>query len=808
MIAQAMILKDTERLDMIKRCLDSSAPYVDGIYLTITHTTKKPSKAAKDLQTQIAAYCAEKGYPEPEFSNFKWVKNFAKARNYNFSQVPDKYEWIIWLDADDILRGGEQLQEIAEDMGKTDIKAVFFNYLYRVELNEEGGIRNILIEHLRERLIRNDGSYKWVGPIHETLIEQRDTNKTDTQLLDVVHLTTDERGEKAIDRNIEILEHTLEEQEQKDPRIVYYLAKSYFDKRTDESFDKAEELIYQYLNGSETGSRSGWPEERAQAWEYLSEIYRERRQFNKAIKANANSLIEAPTFPQYYIDMALNYTYLKDWEKAKHWIKLSQTVPYPKTTLVMNPRDMQARTLEIIFNIAINTGDIKGAWASAKKLSEVFPNEKSVEDRLKSVGMVMEDNEVARNLIKTYQYLKKRGQEDKAQGLVDIIPDEIATEPAILALRKEIIEPREWDKDEIAIVCGPGFEKWGPSKIGEGLGGSEEAVIYNGRELAKLGWKVTVYGDPEDTVKEEFDDGWIKYVSHYEFNPEDSFNVLIGWRNIGFYDNDWDAKKTYLWLHDVQNPMEYTEERVDRIDKIFVLSKAHKETIINDWNSEWLTDDKFLLTGNGINLEQFEINKPERNNKRLIWTSSYDRGLEHLLNMWPDVLEEVPEAELHIFYGWNLFDAVHKGNPERMAWKAKMQKKMKQDGIVHHGRVGQDTIVEETYKSGVWAYPTHFYEISCITAMKCQAAGAIPVVTDYAALQETVQHGVKIDVSEADIYEPEIKEKFVEELTELLSDDDKQEEIREEMMGWAKDKFSWSNVADQWSEEFGGVSNG
>ena len=80
----------------------------------------------------------------------------------------------------------------------------------------------------------------------------------------------------------------------------------------------------------------------------------------------------------------------------------------------------------------------------------------------------------------------------------------------------------------------------------------------------------------------------------------------------------------------------------------------------------------------------------------------------------------------------------------------------------------REQILEETYKSGIWAYPTHFYEISCITAMKCQAAGAIPVVTDYAALKETVGHGCKIDVSEADIYEKEIKNKFKDQLIKTL----------------------------------------
>ena len=61
-----------------------------------------------------------------------------------------------------------------------------------------------------------------------------------------------------------------------------------------------------------------------------------------------------------------------------------------------------------------------------------------------------------------------------------------------------------------------------------------------------------------------------------------------------------------------------------------------------------------------------------RNLHRVIYTSSYDRGLEHLLKMWPDVKKSVPDAELHIFYGWQLFDRFYQNNPSSMSWKNKM----------------------------------------------------------------------------------------------------------------------------------------
>jgi len=188
-----------------------------------------------------------------------------------------------------------------------------------------------------------------------------------------------------------------------------------------------------------------------------------------------------------------------------------------------------------------------------------------------------------------------------------------------------------------------------------------------------------------------------------------------------------------------------------------------------------------------------------RNPYSCIYTSSYDRGLEHLLKMWPDVKKAVPQAELHIFYGWQLFVRFYNNNPASMAWKGKMDKLMETDGVTHHGRIPQPEIKKWYQKCGLWTYPTHFGEISCISAMKAQVWGAVPVVIDYAALKTTVQHGIKI---EGDIYESEVQEEYKKQLISLLKDHKRQEEIRKPMMKWAKDTFGWEKVAQGWSNEF------
>lgn len=185
-------------------------------------------------------------------------------------------------------------------------------------------------------------------------------------------------------------------------------------------------------------------------------------------------------------------------------------------------------------------------------------------------------------------------------------------------------------------------------------------------------------------------------------------------------------------------------------------------------------------------------------NHKVIYASSYDRGLEHLLDVWGGVVEAVPDAELHIFYGWNLFDRAYSNNPERMAWKEKINKKMEQPGITHHGRVSKEELKKWENICGIWAYPTHFGEIHCITALDNQAQGCVPVVIDYAALEETVQTGIKIH---GDIYDDDTKEEYKNALISLMKDEKKWEEESDKGKEFAKN-FTWDKIADQWTKYF------
>jgi glycosyltransferase involved in cell wall biosynthesis len=159
-----------------------------------------------------------------------------------------------------------------------------------------------------------------------------------------------------------------------------------------------------------------------------------------------------------------------------------------------------------------------------------------------------------------------------------------------------------------------------------------------------------------------------------------------------------------------------------------------------------------------------------------------------LLEVWPRIRKRVPDAELHVFYGWNVFDAVARSNPALYAYKAKILSMIEkcggeEGGIFMRGRVGQKELADEMMQARVLSYPTAFLETSCITAMEAKAAGLPIVTSDLGGLHESAAGQVLIpwradNASTVDEFEAtpvnasdEYQAEFVERVVMMLSNE-------------------------------------
>jgi glycosyltransferase involved in cell wall biosynthesis len=134
-----------------------------------------------------------------------------------------------------------------------------------------------------------------------------------------------------------------------------------------------------------------------------------------------------------------------------------------------------------------------------------------------------------------------------------------------------------------------------------------------------------------------------------------------------------------------------------------------------------------------------------------------------------------------------------------MKWMDDMMAKAETlEGVTDHGKVSQEEIARHSFRAGIWAYPCPFPEIYCITAIKCQAAGAVPVASNYAALDETIQFGHKQSLGE---FNDSDLEKYKVALIWWLQHPEEQEKVRPKMQRWARKK-SWKAVAEGWHKDF------
>ena len=608
-IALHMIVAGFEDPKNLERCIESVKGQVDGIFITVTSEDKNGlQKKAKELGCTVnyepeqffhivpkkqVKWLKDQGFPETFSKVGDKVFQFDKARNFSMEHVPQNYGWLFWMDVDDVLRGN--LREAAQVAERNKIECVYLNYIYQADI-VDGKIKTVLIEHLRERLLRNNGAFKWLAPIHETLMEQRPTVKTDLALADVLHLSDQKRREDAIIRNVRALELSLWQTKAKDPRPIYYLGKSYFDlwmiEHKDTYLKIAKQLFERYLTGE---NQSGWKEERTQCWEYLMECYRSFGLIDQSIKAGHNAMIEFDQSPSTYLNLALSYLHKGEWDRAIFWVKIAAKIPSPKTSLVNNPRDLAMRSLEILYHASINLSKLDEAWAAAIKMVEIDPTNRSLVERAEFADKLRNQRDLTKRVIELAQYLETHGEGDKLKPLLMAAPVEIQDNPFMVELSNKVNPPRVWGENEVCLFVGPCFTQWSAKTIDNPgdkfIGGSEEAVIYLSQELVKQGWKVTVYGDPG---AEEGEYDGVTYLPHYKFNPRDEFNIVISWRRPDFVDTNFKAKKTYIWAHDILQQSDFTKERMEKISKVIVLSPWHRSNLPD------ISDDKILISSNGI----------------------------------------------------------------------------------------------------------------------------------------------------------------------------------------------------------------
>ena len=352
----------------------------------------------------------------------------------------------------------------------------------------------------------------------------------------------------------------------------------------------------------------------------------------------------------------------------------------------------------------------------------------------------------------------------------------------------------------IVIWTGPAWETWGPSSLKTGIGGSELAALHMATGLAKLGHDVEVMGQviPGTWNGARFTD-FQDYVDVGSKKIE--CDVFISSRHLPALRLLPTTRLSVLWMHDIHvgaDPHGFMKE----YDIILNLSMWARDTAMRYYPR--VPPERFVVTRNGIDTKLF-AGPIAKDGCKVVYSSSPDRGLDKLLDWWPSIREMRPDAELHVYYGFDTWERMADLRSDKIAklqigiFRARLAS-MEGQGVVAHGRVGQEELARAWMGTSLWLYPTSFCETSCITAMEAQAAGAWPITSRLAALPETVRHGALIDPPNTrDGYQ----EEFLGRTRSFLEDADSK---REDGQGlnriWTLENMDWQSVANQWDQLF------
>jgi glycosyltransferase involved in cell wall biosynthesis len=322
------------------------------------------------------------------------------------------------------------------------------------------------------------------------------------------------------------------------------------------------------------------------------------------------------------------------------------------------------------------------------------------------------------------------------------------------------------------------------------------------RELDKLGYRVTMMCDcPEPGIKDGNIEYW-HYSQYGDYVDQYWIDYFISSRTTDTLKFPVRAGKIYVMIHDIFLLSERAQLFPDKVTKYCVLSDWHRN-FFSGYHG--VSNDKIVNTANGIDFSRYDV-EVERDPYRMFWSSSLDRGLDTLLYLFPFIKKEIPKLELHIFYG--LFNwrksAELRNDLEQLKKIGDLERIIANtEGVVFHDRVGQRELAIEQKKSSLWAFPTDFEEVFCITSIEAQRAGCPVIASNYAGLQTTIgKSGVLIGSgNKGESYTQAYRQEFLNKCIEILDDSQKWNEWSEKGFENTK-KYSWANVALMWKKLF------
>lgn len=292
-VSLCMIVKNEE--DVIANCLESIKDIVDEIIIVDTGSQDKTKEIVKKYT--------------PKVYDFKWIDDFAAARNFSFSNATKDY--ILWLDADDVIlpKDAENFKALKKTLDPS-IDSVTAKY--NIGFDEYG---NVTASYRRNRLVKRSNNFKWYGFVHEYLAVGGNIMNSEIAV-------THKKLKQTPKRNLEIYQNKLKEGVDFTPRDILYYGNELYDHKM---YDESLKYYNKFLD-----SKQGWFEDNIRVCGKICDYFQSIDNVEEGRKYAYRSFEYDTPRAEACCKIGFSFLHEKKYKQAAFWYEEATKLEKPK----------------------------------------------------------------------------------------------------------------------------------------------------------------------------------------------------------------------------------------------------------------------------------------------------------------------------------------------------------------------------------------------------------------------------------------------------------------------------------------------
>jgi len=548
-------------------------------------------------------------------------------------------------------------------------------------------------QYSSNRITKPERGLRYKYKIHE-IIEKNENLCIPINIAHINDVVNNYMQNRTINRKQKDLELLFEElnDNPEDPRILYYLAETYY---CIKDWDNA----FKYYNLRKESTHKGFDEEIYDSYfkmALISERYK-NCSWNEVERLYLDCYEKDTEIPDPLFMIGYHYLLENNQKLAYDYFK--RVMLMPKVHKNMNVRAIITNEYapKFLLNLCFNYEDYTLGLMCSEILIKNFNNNFTYK--------------------KWFEIFKLYTEIEKEKKLID-----------------NEIPPLKNDNKLICFVDNSGWDKWdGETLKTKGLGGSETWTIGYAETLAlNENNKVIVFcncNEPKNYNNVDY----VPIKNFLNFALTNIIDICLVSRYTEYtflclYKFLF-IKKLFLVLHDIAIDGDLIPI-TDKLSGILCISEWQKSQFLSYFPS---FENKTFVISYGMKESEYKFENKKRYS--FIYPSFPNRGLLYLLKMFPKIVERYPDAKLNVFCNLDLA-YLHYAKEEIDEIRRLLLEQV--NTVTNHGWVNKETLIRYWSESHILFYPCNFAETCCRVAMEAAATKTFVISNNLAALNETV----------------------------------------------------------------------